>query len=464
MSKYEEWYDYEDYDDDYEDKKNIYRLVYYEYEEKKSLHCEDFEDILSTMRRYNIYKKVTVIDKRDGTDVTEEFNKFLKEKGFAFKDEAEKEIPSAILEFLPIRNKCNYFTYKEKNFLKILSLAKSFFEEDGRFLWNYGYFMFAAVDKMEGYDYEVVLFTKKGLRDSPIYIIESVMLQENFYKKEEILAAIKTFSDNFESFKKDLSIISNEKEYNKMLKLSNTQNPPKPTKTPEKIQKERERKAAEKRAAEEKLRGEKLDYSIENIDYKGASFELLKFNYHNKEFVYATVELGAKIAEADDIGSDFEKSIIEFLEQEEFENMKKKIAEVPYWNRFMEYCNEHYIRNDTVFYGSGDFMFRHHGKHFSKIRLSYDGLMFGYMLAESDYSEEELKQIANNNRCNEILDKDRFYKMQNFMDEAHRHAEEFSQFCAENDIPNVIEEHKVERVFDFNDFIDDSYDDEWDEE
>lgn len=144
--------------------------------------------------------------------------------------------------------------------------------------------------------------------------------------------------------------------------------------------------------------------------------------------------------------------------------MKNKLAEEPYWNRFSEYCNDNYIKNDTVFYGGGDFMFSNHGRDFFKIRLSYDHRIFGYMLAESDYSEEELKQIANNNRCNEVLDKDRFYKMRKFMDEAHRFAEEFSQFCAENDIPNVIEGHTVERVFDFNDFIDDAYDDEWDKE
>lgn len=113
MSKYEEWYDYEDYDDDYEDKKRKYR-VFRNGEKIFGLGCADFEDIIFNMELDSVYDRLTVIDKRDETDVTEEFNKFLKEKGFAFKDEAEKEIPSAILEFLPIRNKCNYFTYKEK--------------------------------------------------------------------------------------------------------------------------------------------------------------------------------------------------------------------------------------------------------------------------------------------------------------------------------------------------------------
>lgn len=52
MSKYEEWYDYEDYDDEYEDKKNIYKICFYADEEEQSSNCEDFEDIL--FRNYPI--------------------------------------------------------------------------------------------------------------------------------------------------------------------------------------------------------------------------------------------------------------------------------------------------------------------------------------------------------------------------------------------------------------------------
>ena len=86
--------------------------------------------------------------------------------------------------------------------------------------------------------------------------------------------------------------------------------------------------------------------------------------------------------------------------------------------------------------------------------------MFGYILAKQGYSEEELRQIANDNRCNEVLDEERFYKMEEFMDKAHRHADEFAKFCVENNIPNVIEEHEVDRDFDFSEYIDDEDTDE----
>ena len=307
--------------------------------------------------------------------------------------------------------------------------------------------MFAYGNKMEGFEYRTVLFIDRSLEDSPVYAAFSCMVDEEA-SKEDILSYTKCISPSFSAFYEKLERISDEEFYN----ISNSF---KTKKTPAEEQKEKEQKEAEERAMEEECRGEKLDYVIEDIKYAGESFELLKFKYHNKEFVYATVELGVKIAEAGDIGSDFEKSITEFLEEEEFEGLKDEITEEPYWNRFMEYCNGCFIRNDTVFYGGGDFMFRHHGVDFRKIRLSYDHTMFGYILAKQGYSEEELRQIANDNRCNEVLDEERFYKMKEFMDKAHRHADEFAKFCAENNIPNVIEEHEVDRDFDFSEYIDD---------
>ena len=452
MGKYEEWHDYEDYDDEYEDKKSIYKLVYYKNGEEENFKCYDFDDALFTMSCYNICDRVKVIDRRDESDVTEEFTKFLREKDYVFKDEAEKEIPVSVYNCLPDMSDFEYCCYDERNFLKLYSLNKILNDEKGRVLWKYRYFMFAYGTKLEGFEYSTLLFIDRALEDSPVYAAFSCMVDEEA-SKEDILSYTKCISPSFSAFYEKLERISDEEFYN----ISNSF---KTKKTPAEEQKEKEQKEAEERAMEEECRGEKLDYVIEDIEYAGESFELLKFNYHNKEFVYSTVELGAKIAEAGDIGSDFEKSIIEFLEEEEFDGLKDEIAEEPYWNRFMEYCNDCYIRNDTVFYGGGDFMFRHNGKHFSKIRLSYDHTMFGYVLADPDYSEDALKQIANDNRCNEVLDEERFYKMEEFMDKAHRHSEEFTQFCAENNIPNVIEEHEVDRDFDFSEYIDDEDTDE----
>lgn len=453
MSKYEEWYDYEDYDDEYENKRRIYRVVYNDNGKEDDFICQDFEDALFKMKGFCICDRVKVIDRRDGNDVTEEFNKFLREKNFVFKDEAENEISVSVYNSLPDISNCVYCCYNERNFLELYSLNKILNDEKGRVLWKYGYFMFAYGNKLEGFEYSTVLFIDRALEDSPVYAVYSAFVDEED-SKEDILSYKKCIFPSFSAFYEKLVRISSREEFNNM--IDNL----KPKKTPEEEQKEKEQKEAEERDMEEECRGEKLDYSIENIDYKGSNFELLKFNYHNKEFVYATVGLGAKIAEAGDIGSDFEKSIIEFLEEEEFDGLKDAIAENPYWNRFMEYCNGCFIRNDTVFYGSGDFMFRHNGKHFSKIRLSYDHTMFGYVLADPDYSEDALKQIANDNRCNEVLDEERFYKMKEFMDKAHRHADEFAKFCAENNIPNVIEEHEVDRDFDFSEYIDDEDTDE----
>jgi len=451
MSKYEEWHDYEDYDDEYEDKKSIYKLVYYKNGEEENFKCYDFDDALFTMSCYNICDRVTVIDRRDGSDVTEDFNKFLREKNFVFKDEAVKDIPAVVYNSLPDLEDSDYCCYDEKNFFEIYNLNKILHNKYGCILWKYGYFMFAFAHKLEGEE-DLLLFVDRSLEDSPVYIIKRFYLKK-CSTKEDLLSYTKCILPSFSEFYEKLEFIPSREEYDRRKDFI-------PQKTPEEEQKEQEQKEAEERAMEEECRGEKLDYSIENIDYKGSNFELLKFNYHNKEFVYATVGLGAKIAEAGDIGSDFEKSIIEFLEQEEFDGLKDEIAEEPYWNRFMEYCNGCFIRNDTVFYGGGDFMFRHHGVDFRKIRLSYDHTMFGYILAKQGYSEEELRQIANDNRCNEVLDEERFYKMEEFMDKAHRHADEFSQFCAENNIPNVIEEHEVDRDFDFSEYIDDEDTDE----
>ncbi len=457
MSKYEEWYDYEDYDDEYEDEKNIYQICYYADEEEQSSNCEDFEDILFTMKCCNICDKLTVIDRRNGSDVTTEFKKFLKEKGYIFYDEARKEIPELVCQNLPKFDDEVYFHYEEKTFLMIYNLKKILNDEIGILLWKYGYFKFGYVDKLSDGEENFVLFIDRSQQDSPVYIVKDKIL-DNDVTKEEILSNTRILFNSFSLFKQNIVLISNDEEYYKMIEDSE------PQRTPEEMQNEKDLEAGKELAWEEKLRGEKLGYSIDNIEYKGETFKVLKFEYHNKQFVYATESLGIKIAKENDIGSDLEKSIIEFLDDDEFEGMKNKLAEEPYWNRFSEYCNDNYIKNDTVFYGGGDFMFSNHGRDFFKIRLSYDHRIFGYMLAESELSEEELKKIATKNRCNEVLDNERFYKMQKFMDEAHRHADEFSQFCAENDIPNVIEEHTVERVFDFNDFIDDAYDDEWDEE
>ncbi len=169
MGKYEEWHDYEDYDDEYENKRRIYRLVYYKNGEEDDFKCEDFEKILSSMRCFNICDRVKVIDRRDESDVTEEFNKFLREKNFVFKDEAEKEISNLVYNNLPQIND-DYCCYDEKNFLTRYSLNKILHNEYGRLLWKYGFFMFAFGDKLEGEE-NFLVFIDRFLEDSPVYII-----------------------------------------------------------------------------------------------------------------------------------------------------------------------------------------------------------------------------------------------------------------------------------------------------
>lgn len=445
MGKYEEWYDYEDYDEEYENKKNKYELIFSEEGEERSLDCEDFEDTLATMIHLEIANRVIVMDRRNGKNVTAEFEKYLKEHNFIFYDEAIKELPELVCQILPKFEKSVYFQYEEKNFLKIFNLNRILTSNNGIILWKFGYLKIGFADKLSNGKEEFVLFIDRTQQDSPVYMIEDYKIDSDL-KKEEILSDMKVFFPKLSEFQKNLVLIPSKDEYNSMLEASE------PPKTQE------EEETQEEESQEEEIndwdRGEKLDYSIETIDYKGSSFELLKFKYHEKEFVYSTESLGIKIAESGDIGSDLEKSIIEFLEDDEFESLKNKIAEVPYWNKLMEYCEEHYIRNDTVFYGNNYSDFKHNGVRFDRLKLTYDHMWFGYMLTKPGYSEEELKQIANDNRCHEVLDEERFYKMKDFMSEAYRHTEEFKKFCKENNIPCVIEEHEAEREFDIENYID----------
>ena len=123
MGKYEEWHDYEDYDDEYEDKKDIYKLIYYKQGKEDWLNYKDFDEILSAMRRHNICDRVKVIDRRDESDATEEFTKFLREKDYVFKDEAEKEIPALVYNCLPDMSNSVSCCYDERNLLTLYSFT-----------------------------------------------------------------------------------------------------------------------------------------------------------------------------------------------------------------------------------------------------------------------------------------------------------------------------------------------------
>lgn len=440
MADYEEYYDYGDYDDEYEESRQRYK-IFRNGEKVFWSDCKDFEDIFLSIETFNDCERFTVIDKNDGSDVSAEVIKFLQEeKGFVFKDEAVKEISAEVLQFLPIKKIDAFYEYKEKNYLKLFSLARILTNTTGLYLWKLGFFLIGYGDNLEGCVPKGELFINRSLENSPIYVMEFI---DEFTTTEEIQSSMKILCEDFQSFAKNLIRFENEEAYDAKRK------------TPEILERERiekEKEASRELAIQKEVRGEKLDYTIGNVLFNGKNFETITFTHHNKKFVFATVNLGVEIAKENAIGSDLEKSIMEFLEDDIFSDMKSYIAEEPYWNKFTEHCDDNFVKINTIFYHYTDDKFRQDGKEYNMIKFSYDHHLFCYMLAADGMSEEELSKIAKENRCQEILPKDAYEKLHNFLLKEHCLTDDFNHFCSENGIPNIIEQHEVLRSFDFDDY------------
>ena len=445
MAEYEEYYDYGDYDDEYEESRRKYK-VYSGNREKFLFLGIDFEDIFFQIKGFEECEKFTVIDKTDGSDVSDEVIKFVQdEKGFVFKDDVEKKIPAEVLQVLPVEERCDFCEYAGKNYLRLFRLQRILCSDEGIFFWKNGFFLIGNGDDLGNYHHSTEIYIDRFSKNSPVYAVKcfSTRWLNNKITRDELLSSENILCEDFQSFANNLIRFDNKEIYDKKRK------------TPEILERERiekEKEASRELAIQKEVRGEKLDYTIGNVLFNGKNFETITFTHHNKKFVFATVNLGVEIAKENAIGSDLEKSIMEFLEDDIFSDMKSYIAEEPYWNKFTEHCDDNFVRINTIFYHYTDDKFWQDGKEYNMIKFSYDHHLFCYMLAADGMSEEELRKIAKENRCQEILPKDAYEKLHNFLLKEHCLTDEFNHFCSENGIPNIIEQHEVLRSFDFDNY------------
>lgn len=389
-----------------------------------------FEDIFDYIKLCKRDSRITVFDKEENKNVTADFRKYAEEtENFTFFDEIDSKLSAEVKLNFPTYQEEYYYEYLDGNFLRVQSLIAIHYEEYGRNLWKKDLCAVGFFDKLKDKKgvYKVIYIDRKS-DDSPIYASSMDFYAKNDdTTREELLNPKNIICNNFETFWSRVKQITNDDEYM------------------EKIADEDEEKIV---VSDEEIRGEKIDYRIENVEYKGETFEILKFTYKNVNFAYSIFDLGEKISEEDDIGSDFEKSITAFIEDDDFEAMKEELDENPYWNNFVEFSDGRYIQNFTIFYDWEKFGFDYNDEYYETIKLKFDDSEFGYVLNDESISVEELTKIAKKHNCSELISKDKYDKLKEYAKSKNDFLiQEFAQFCKENEIPNIFDGYEMERGY-----------------
>ena len=383
---------------------------------------ENFDDIFQNFKSEDYHYAFRIKEECSKKYVTEDFLKYMRNKGFVFGLEIAKEIDEKIIELIAGDLNSMYFAFiyeGKKGVLYRPELTQ--YQEDAQLLFKNGYVLI-------GYYDEHRIFCERKNPNSPVYEYKSSeekLPAENFSQLKENSTVL---SENINVFMSKIEEYDIEEE-----DFPEIENLP-----------ERDR----------------INHFGEFIvDYKGESYPMLRFSLRGETFCYVAKWIAEKINEEQDFESDILKEITAFVDGEDYDALRELLFKTSDWNKIWKFCVRRGILCNFICYYFLDKTEKFGGNEYPIVKFDYNGMGYVYTTEDACNNVDFLEYLEDRAFwTTEATTEENIKKIGDFLATGRLYSE-FDKFCKENNIENIIEEPGInDRGFEFD--IDEDKDEE----